>query len=402
MNPMTPQERHNALCNVTGESLWGFQVAMILPATVLTVLLTQLGASKVAIGVIPSLEGLGMFMSVFGIYFFRSHKKRQARIILFHYIVLVPCLAAMGLAVLAHDFLSREALRVLLLLGWALFMSGVGMIGPVWMDWIAHLFRREIRGTVTGLSWGCSNLAGIAGALAAGWALGAHPEVLTFGWLYLAAALFATSSISVFLLVRDPARDLAEDRAPGWREFVAATGESLSDRPFRYVLIGRSLGLAGFCVGPFIALHYLSAEGGALTGSLVVTLGAAQTVGAAVSAMVFGRVGDRIGHRFGLLMGIVFQIGSLLCVILAPGAFLISYLNLVVESCPHEVRSAHIMVGNMVVGVAGLLIPLAGAALAEQAGIPALMKASLGISLVALAWNLLKVRDPRDLSRSPT
>jgi len=77
------------------------------------------------------------------------------------------------------------------------------------------------------------------------------------------------------------------------------------------------------------------------------------------------------------------------------GTFMISYMNLVIESCPHEVRSAHLMIGNTVVGVAGLLFPLAGAQIAERAGIPALMEVSLVFSVVALAWGIWKVRDPR-------
>src|SRR5271170_2042057 len=111
---MTPQERHNAIFNVTGETLWGFQGAMVMPATVLTVLLTQLGASKGTIGLIPAFEGLAMFLSIAGVYLFRSHKKRKARIILFHYLVLTPCLGIMGLAVLAHDYIPRDVLKILL------------------------------------------------------------------------------------------------------------------------------------------------------------------------------------------------------------------------------------------------------------------------------------------------
>lgn len=412
---MTPQERHNAICNITGETLWGFQVAMIMPTTVLTVLLTQLGASKATVGLIPSLEGLGMLLSVAGIYLFRSHKKRKFRIILFHYLILVPCLTAMGLAAVAHDFIPRDLLKILLIGIWALFMSGCGMIGPAWMDWIANLFRREIRGTITGASWGCSSLAGIAGALTAGWALHGNQDIHTFGWLYLSAAVFAALSITVFLAIRDPAQDLAVDRAPGWCEMLAATRESLSDRPFRGILVGRCLGLAGFCIGPFIALHYISPTGGGLTDSLVVSLGSAQTIGAAICCMLFGRIGDRIGHRFGLLMGIIFQICSLLSVLLVPGpvgcflamlfsggvggTLLISYLNLVIESCPHQVRAAHLMIGNMVVGVAGLLFPLVGAGIAVHAGIPILMKVSLALSVMALVWNIYKMKDPRNATK---
>jgi MFS family permease len=237
-------------------------------------------------------------------------------------------------------------------------------------------------------------------------------DINTFGWLYLGACAFAAVSITTFMAIRDPAEDLAEDFAPRLRDMVEAARASLWDVAFRRVLIGRCLSLAGFCIGPFIALHYLSAAGGGLADSLVVSLGAAQTAGAAVSCMVFGRIGDRVGHRFGMVAGIVFQLGSLLSALLINGAagcflamlmsgcvggtLMISYMNLVVETCPHEVRSAHLMIGNMVVGVAGLLFPMAGALIAAHAGIPALMEASFAVSAAALAWCLWKVKDPRE------
>ena len=408
---MTPQERHNAICNVTGEALWGFQAAMVMPATVLTVLLTQLGASKTTIGLIPSLDGLALLLSVVGIYLFRSHKKRKVRIVMFHYVAMVPFLALMGLSVLAHESIPSDLLKILLIVGWAFFVGGIGMVGAAWVDWIAHLFRQEIRGTITGFGWGCSSLGGVVGALVSGWALHANSDIRTFGWLYLAAGAFATLSATIFLVIRDPAEDQAVDFAPCLREMTAAARVSLSDTPYRQVLIGRSLSVAGFCIGPFIALHYLSPAGGGLGESLVVSLGSAQTAGAAVSCVLFGRIGDRIGHRFGMLMGIVFQIACLLCVLLihnaagyflamlfsgcVVGTLLISYMNLVVESCPHQVRSAHLMIGNMVVGVSAMLFPMVGARLAVRAGIPALMQASLVLSLLALAWILWKIKEPR-------
>jgi MFS family permease len=336
---------------------------------------------------------------------------------MFHYLVLTPLLAIMGLSVLAHDLIPTAMLRALLIGSWALFTAGIGMVTPAWLEWISHLFRQEIRGTVTGVAWGFSNLAGIAGALTSGWALQGNNQFNNFGWLYLGASALATVSITIFLAIRDPAEDLLEDFAPGLKEIVAATRESLANIPFRQLLIGRCLSLAGFCIGPFIALHYLSAAGGGLNSSLVVSLGAAQTAGSAISCMLFGRIGDRVGHRFGMLMGVVFQLASLLSVLTihgpvgcflamlmsgcVGGTLTISYMNLVVEFCPHKVRSAHLMIGNMVVGLAGLLFPVAGAFLAANAGITLLMDVSFLVSAVALAWSLWKVKDPRNPQRLP-
>ena len=346
------------------------------------------------------------------------HKKRKFRIIAFHYLVLVPCLSAMGLAVLARDSIPQGLLKILLMGSWTLFMAGCGMMGPAWMDWIAHLFRREIRGTITGLSWGCSSLAGIAGALISGWALRGNPGVSAFGWLYLAAALFATASISIFLAIRDPAQDLTVDRAPGLREMLAATAESLSDRPFRNLLIGRCLGWAGFCIAPpYIAptlsfplrrradrqlgrLHGRSANG--RRRSLLRVLrpyrrpdrpSLRPAHGHRLSNPVAFERPFYLPARLDAFFAMLFSGG-------VGGTLLISYLNLVIESCPHEVRSAHLMIGNMVVGVAGLLFPLAGAAIAVQAGIPILMQVSLAVSVIKSArLESLQSERPRDVEQ---
>ena len=222
---------------------------------------------------------------------------------------------------------------------------------------------------------------------------------------------FAALSITVFFAIRDPAKDLADDFAPSFRETISASRESLSDAAFRSILIGRCLSLAGFCVGPFIALHYLSPIGGGLSEGLVVSFGAASTTGTAICCLLFGRIGDRIGHRFGMIMGICFQLGSLLSVLSIPGpigcflamlfsgctngTLIISSTNLLLESCPHQVRAAHVMIGNMLVGLAGVLLPILGARIAIQAGITALMEVSFVVSVVALVWNIYKVKDPR-------
>jgi MFS family permease len=112
-----------------------------------------------------------------------------------------------------------------------------------------------------------------------------------------------------------------------------------------------------------------------------------------------------------MLMGIGFQLCSLLAVLLihgpigcfvamlfagcVGGTLLVSYTNLLVESCPHQVRVAHLMIGNMIVGFAGLLLPVVGARIATYAGIPVLIEVSFVLSAVALVWSICKLRDPR-------
>lgn len=410
---MTSQQRHNAKCNVAGEVLWGFQGALVPSATVLTVLLLQMGAHTRTIGLIPTLEGATLLLQVVGVYLFRFHKTRKWRIVLWHYVAMIPFLTIMGLAILGRARMSADVLIVVLLGSWALFFGAMGVCGAAWQDWLAHLFDEKIRGTVTGLSWGLSSLTGVGATLLAGRLLWDYPQTNTYGYLYIVASVFATLSITTFLLVRDPAETLDDQTPPRLGQMLRAARASLGDDNFQAILIGRCLSLGGFCIGPFIAMHFLSPAGGGLSDSLIVSLGAAQTLGAATSCIAFGRIGDRMGHRVGFLIGALLQIACLACILLIPGtagcllAFLfaggvggvltISYMNLAIESCPHEIRSAHLVMGNIVVGVAAMVFPLLGGQLAQWLGIQALMLACLVISCMAAVWIVCKVGDPRRL-----
>jgi hypothetical protein len=413
---MTPQERHNAICNITGEALWGFQVALIPSATVLTVLLLRMGARTSTIGLIPTIEGASLLLQVVGIYLFRHHKTRKWRIVLWHYVAMIPFLTLMGIAILYRARFSTTLLIVLLLSGWALFYGAIGVALAAWQDWIAHLFHEKIRGTVTGLAWGSSSFAGVGATLLAGRILKLQPATDTYGYLYIAASVIAAVSIATFLLIRDPAQSLHDEVPPRFIHMLRAAAASLRDANFRAILLGRCLCLAGFCIGPFIAVSFrVSAH---LADSTIVTLGSAQTLGSAISCIGFGRLGDRLGHRLGFLMGAVLQIACLLSILLVPGAvgcllaFLfaggvlgvltISYMNLVLESCPHDIRSAHLVIGNIVVGIIAIIFPILGSRFAQSHGLRSLMLASLGISCVATLWIALKVCDPRRLRAVPT
>jgi MFS family permease len=251
----------------------------------------------------------------------------------------------------------------------------------------------------------------VGATLLAGWILKTHPATNTYGYLYLAACAIASLSITTFLLIRDPAQSLRDEIPPRLTHMLLAAISSLRSANFRAILAGRCLCLAGFCIGPFIAVYFRSAAGGGLADSMIVSLGCAQTLGSAISCIAFGRLGDRVGHRIGFLVGAVLQIACLLCILLLPGAigcllaFLfaggvggvltISYMNLAIESCPHQIRSAHLVVGNIVVGVIATIFPILGSRFAQSHGLRDLMLGSLVISCIAVLWIAIKVCDPR-------
>jgi len=413
---MTPRDRHNAFSNAIGESLWGFQMAMVAPATVLTVLLRHYGAGERLIGSVGAIEsGAVLLPQVVGMYLFTSRKKRKVRLVLWHVLLMSPVLLVMGIVAPAPGAMPNRAVTIALLACFGWFQTAMGVIIAVWLDWLAHLFEPGIRGRVFGISWCCSALAGTAGALLAGHVISVYPPPVAFSCLYAAASVFTVGSMAVFCLIKDPAADALDD-APlaGTTGLLDSFRSSLGDRNFRSFIIGRIIAIGGFCIVPFITVYYTSAAGGGLAPGTVVKLDAARTVGSSIGFLILGRMGDAAGHRLGVMAGIAAQVAALAVVLVsagriscmmaffgaglaAAGGFL-SHTNMLYETCPHDSRIAHITVGNLVMGVVSILCPLLAGVAAARCGTRSLFAGCLLLSIAALLWFAIRVREPRELA----
>ncbi len=355
---MQAAEIRNISLNIFGEGLWGFMAAMIPSATVLTFLLGKYGAGDQMIAGITAVEGAGLLLpQILGNYIFRSRRRRKVHMILWHLLAMLPCLVFIGVVSNPALHLAPQVRRWCLLAGWGgyFFTMGTGM--AVWMDWMAHLFRQEIRGRVLGVSWSVSAVLGIGGALLAGYLIKTYPGSAVYSWLYLAAGAIGGVSMTLYMFMDDSAARDAVDPPPLTLGLLAKHfTHSLRDTNFRRFLIGRIIVAAGFCIGPFVALYYRSPHGGAMQEADIVRFFAAQTGCMAVAMLVLGHVGDRHGHRIGIITGAVAQVAALI-VLLTTGGWAscglayaligvvfgtgVSYTNIILETCPHEDRAVH-------------------------------------------------------------
>ena len=388
---------------------------MVAPATVLTVMLREYGAGERMIGSISAIEsGAALVPQIIGIYLFTSRQRRKMNLVLWHALLMAP--AMLAIAVLTHyaGRIPPAALRLAMLGCFAWFQLFMGIIVAVWLDWLAHLFAPAIRGTVFGVSWCASSVAGTFGALLAGHVLKVYPSPAAYTYLYLAAGVLAAASMGAFAMIRDPAID-SPDGPP--RISTAALFDSfrlsLLDRNFRAFIIGRVLSAAGFCIGPFIALYYTSASGGGLPKNAVVSFSAAATVGMAIGNLGLGRLGDRRGHRIGIIVGAAMQVAALVVMLVSAGRLscmlayfgaglagasgFLSHTNMLYETCPHDSRIAHITVANLLMGVTMIVCPLAGGVAAARWGLPTLFAICLAVSACAFLWLLFRLREPREL-----
>jgi MFS family permease len=339
-------------------------------------------------------------------------------LVLWHLLAALPFLLLMAILSFHSERLGQRLYCLLMLTGFGVFTFVMGIVVAAWVDFIGHLFPIEIRGKVMGVSITGFSLAGTAGALVAGWWLKAATVAHPFAWLYLAAWLLGSLSILLWCPVDDPVSRTGDDepRLP-LRELLARFRHSLTDCNFREFLLSRVLATCGFCILPFIAVHYTSTAGGGLPHDLVVSAYAALTLGLGAGSLALGWMGDRRGHRCGVLVGTTAQVVALLVLLFVTGRWgcilayvaagvcsacgFVSHYNLILESCPHDNRMAHISVANLLVGLPLAVVPILAGLAAESWGLRPVFLASLGCSVLALLWVVCRVREPRVLGLQP-
>jgi hypothetical protein len=421
LEDFAPDERRNTILNMTGEALWGFQTSLVASATVLTVLLTRLGASACLIGAIPAIEGtLIVLPQIVGIWLFHSSANRRRDLVLWHLTLPIPMLFLMGILLLTPAREHPAFMRVALLFIFAAFMAGIGSIVSVWMDWLADLFRPAIRGTAIGIAFAAAALAGVAGGVLAGAILGKWPGLVTYGVLYVVAGLIAAGSFICFWFVNDShcsAPTAAVSHPPSPAETLERFRLSLADLNFRRYVVGRGLAAMGFAMTPFIAIHYQTRAGGGLTEGAVIAAGSLMALGAAVGNLAFGKIGDKLGHRLGVIFGAVMQAVTLTLLLATQGLWscalayfcagvcvsstFVSHSNMLYETCPHDNRLSHITLGNMVLTLPLLAGGLLSGQIAERLGLYPLFGMCLVLSLGGSAWLALLVREPRHRNVPP-
>lgn len=415
---MQPREWRNALLNAAGESLFGFKFWLVPSATVLTVLLTRYGASERMLGAIVSIEtACSLLPQLLGAWIFRSRRRLKEHLIVWHIAAMLPFLLLMGLITFRADRLDPVLYQWLMLGCHGGYWLAIGIVVAAWMDFVAHIFPASVRGTAMGMASFGSAMAGTAAGLLAGWLILRFPTPQVFAWMYVAAWLIGTGAMLLWFPVDDAgAQGAGDSPPPTWSDLKDCFRSSFHEPNFQALMVGRLLGVLGFCIAPFVARNYISPAGGGLSDSAIVSCGAAATLGGAIGALALGRFGDRRGHRSGMLIGMALQCVTMLTLLLGhglagcivsyacmglAGGCGISFSNLVYETCRHHSRMAHIALSNLAIGAVMVFAPLVGGMVAAQWGLRALFFGSLALSLAALVWFALAFRDPRDAPKAP-
>lgn len=414
---MDKHERKDAINIALGESLWGLGGGLVASLTVFPLLLEHLGAGLVALGVFAGMARAGFLLTQpIGVFLFAYGQGRKRLILTHHACLSVPCHAilAVGVLVLGRSEELHVAARWLVILVFGVHVLGIGVIVPVWQDWLAGLFSVRSRGRAWGILGGSLAVTMSIGAVVA--AKIRHRLDFPFNYSALLAAATVIFALSLLQYSRVSSGHAPEGAPKRHRlgELLTLFAGSLRVKNYRRYLVGRILLAVGLGATGFMAVHFKGDEGGNLSAALVIGLGAFLTLPQAGGSFLLGIIGDHAGHKNGVLLGAVAQGAAILvaftwqgwaaCALcfafvgLAMAANFVSHTNMVFETCPHDGRVAHITLGNLVIG------PFLAAAFPATGWLIAIVgSTTVGIGLCAVPtllgalWILFMVREPRQI-----
>lgn len=276
----------------------GFSI--ISSSTIIPLLLTQLGASNLVIGLAPAVGNLGVFVpGIFAAAYIERLRIKKKVFVTFAMVERALILAIAGI-VMAWGIGNPQAAIIGFLVAWFLSSVAAGVNLPAYFAMLAKCIPPESRGGLFGISGAISGVVGVFVAEAVGIVLTRIPFPKGFALLFTTA--FAVLSMSVLPLaftaeppdehagegrspmqyLRDAAEAARRDSHYAWSiAAIAILSIALTATSFYSTFAVRMLGATTRDVGRFTAL----------------------TVGATVVGMpLLGRLADRRGHKLSLII----------------------------------------------------------------------------------------------------
>lgn len=388
--------------------------------TIVAALVHGLTGSAVAVGAAAAISRYGWLFPQIFVAYFAQNRHRRLPFYMAGAFGRVACLSAAAIVVaLSGPPAGAFAVGGFFAL-WTAYAFVGGIVAVPYNDIVARAVPSGARSRLLAVRFFGGGLLALAVAFAAHHLLDVQPFPIGHAAvLALGAGLLLVSALS-FVSAGEPEAP-PPSPAVGFVTFLeAGVGVFRGDNRFRLFVYSRWLeGMAAMAL-PFYVLQ--AAASGLGTAEVAVLLGA-QTAGALAANPLWGWWGDRIGKR-PLLEGaaalaVLAPALTLLWATIAPAAPLaplawfaavffvlgavgnggtIAQLGYLMEISPDDRRPAYSGFFNAIVAPAALS-PLAGAALVEATGLPAVFAVSaLAAVLQALAVRRLRHLEPREIA----
>lgn len=402
--------RWNFSVNLVDISFIMLGLSLVSRETVIPLLVSKLTPSPIAIGLVPAVYSLGIYLpQLLGASVAEGMPRKKRFVALIGgFGERLPFLLA-SLVVLWLAVPKPGAALIGLIVLFGISGASAGFATPAWFDLISKVIPLRRRGLFTGSGHGLGALMGVAGAFAIGFVLERWPYPQSFALLFALASCAMAISWAGLALNREPANPSIRTRASLGNYLRRLPGTLRADSNFAHYIGAMAVARAGTMAGGFYLVYgaerfqISGAEVGLLTGVLIGCQ--------ALLNPLWGLIGDRYGHKLVLVGGALALALAAATASLAPswpwlvlvfgliGAFLsadtASFLTIIPEFCADEDRPTYIGLTNTLLAPVTALAPLLGGWLVVQQGY-APMFALAGL-LAGLGAGLLasRVREPR-------
>ena len=309
----TDQKRNLAL-NCFHELSWGFGIAFHNAYAIIPLFLSLLNAPD---GVVISVAGLFSILiaipqlvsAVMG----RNIRNIRFAVLGVHTLVWPPIFVA-GFT-FAFFAPTGPSAWIFYYICFLLYGLAIGMIIPIWADFLKHVTSAESRGTFFGISFAFNSLGGFIGGLLLRRLLANFSFPGNFGWGFLITFASLVTGTLIFLLYKiiEPAEIQPHKTI---RQFWGQTSSIVKNhKNFRRYIFSRIFFTANF---PAMSLYVIYAkdrfgfdisEAGMFTAVNAVAFG--------IASYLAGRFGDRYGHKNALTISLGLHLIALIIALAA-------------------------------------------------------------------------------------
>ena len=319
MKNINNQDRHNLILNCAHEFFWGIGLSFHTVYAIIPLFLKQLGAPQ---GICLSVAGLWSILVAFPQLFTaiigRNIKNIKRAVIGVHIFAMPPIFFA-GF-IFAFFAPIGPYSWVLYYICFILYGIGIGIIIPIWTEFLNHTFSINKRGKYLGISFAWNSIGGFFGGFAVRLVLNSNiPFPQNFGWgflIFFTCILIGTILFKWYHIKLD--RNNHKNRSIN--DFLSETKSIIkTDFNFRNYLISRMFLTANY---PAISLYAVYTQNKfdfdiSEAGVFIII----NVIASGAGSLLSGWIGDLYGHKHSILLSFIAYLVALLVALLAKNMF---------------------------------------------------------------------------------
>ena len=336
-------DKHNLLLNCAHEFFWGLGLSFHTVYAIIPLFLKQLGAPQ---GICLSIAGLWSILVAFPQLFTavvgRNIKDIKRAVIRVHIFAMPPIFIA-GF-IFAFFAPTGPNVWMLYYICFILYGVGIGIIIPIWTDFLNHTFSSSKRGKYLGISFAWNSVGGFFGGFAVRYLLNSNiPFPQNFGWgflIFFNCILIGTILFKWYNIKTN--KEISKNRSID--DFMIETKEIINKNyNFRNYLISRIFLTANYPAISLYAIYSQNKFGFDIGEAGVFVI--LNVFASGIGSLFSGWLGDSYGHKISILFSFMAYLMALLIALLSKnmvhvyivflflglglGAFMPSAMNLI-------------------------------------------------------------------------